>query len=360
MDEEREEQRLPRRVGQRYTAEERAAVLADVPALGCKPAAAKHGVPAPNVFRWAKAAGITKASSRDETPTAPPSPPPPVVIARAKATPVRRKSTASTKAPPSWTGNQSPSATDAPVVTPAVKAKTIARSYTPSERALILEDTAATSPTEAAKKHGVSRFAIYDWQRKVGAAAKGAGPSPTSGPGAKDIEARRDKEILDEWSRHPGLGPSQIRNQLRRKSVKVSVHTVRRVMEGAGYRPPKVARHPHIQRFEAVRPNHLWHLDFVHRNIHRASTFTLILMDDHSRFVVGQGVDDAERADRVIGRFERAVARYGKPEMVMHDRGAAFWSWNGISRFTALLTELGIDQIVAVDKEVRGAGSPYG
>jgi hypothetical protein len=65
-----------------------------------------------------------------------------------------------------------------------------------------------------------------------------------------------------------------------------------------------------------------------------------------------QGTREIRRTE--IGTFERAVARYGKPEMVMHDRGAAFWSWNGISRFTALLTELGIDQIVAVDKEHNG------
>jgi hypothetical protein len=40
--------------------------------------------------------------------------------------------------------------------------------------------------------------------------------------------------------------------------------------------------------------------------------------------------------------------------MVMHDRGSAFWSWRGISRFTALLAELGIDQIVAKHKEHNG------
>lgn len=123
MDEKRDEQRLPRSVGQQYTAEERAAVPADVPALCCKPAAAKHGVPVPNIFRWARAAGITKASSSDETPTAlaaPASPPPPVVIAKAKVAPARRKSTASAKAaPPSWTGNKSPGATDLPAATPA-------------------------------------------------------------------------------------------------------------------------------------------------------------------------------------------------------------------------------------------------
>lgn len=42
----------------------------------------------------------------------------------------------------------------------------------------------------------------------------------------------------------------------------------------------------------------------------------------------------------VIRTFEEAVARHDKPERVMHDRGAAFWSWRGISRFTALLDEL--------------------
>ena len=124
------------------------------------------------------------------------------------------------------------------------------------------------------------------------------------------------------------------------------MNTVRRVMEDAGYRPPKVERQKHDRRYEAVRPNHLWHLDFVQRNIHRANTFTLILIDDHSRYVVGHGVDEgAERADFVIAAFEEAVARHGRPEMVMHDKGAAFWSWNGVSRFTALLTELGIDHL---------------
>ena len=134
----------------------------------------------------------------------------------------------------------------------------------------------------------------------------------------------------------------------------MSTATVRRVMEDAGYRPPKVVRRAHDERFEAVRPNHCWHLDFVQRWINRSSTFTLILIDDHSRFVVGHGVDDAERADLVIETFEAAIARHGRPEMVLHDKGSAFWSWNGISRFTRLLEELEVAQIVAEHKEWNG------
>ena len=246
-----------------------------------------------------------------------------------------------------------PENTEPQAPTAPTRSKTQKR-YTPSQKAQILEFAAEHTVTQATREFDVSKFSIYKWREQVQRAANGEGDSPTSGPDPADIEAQRDKEILDEYSRNPGLGPSQIRNQLRRKGVKVSVNTTRRVMEQAGYRPPKVKREPHEQRYEAVRPNHLWHLDFLHRYVNRANTFTLLILDDHSRFVVGHGVDDAERADLVINAFEEAVRRHGKPEAVMHDKGSAFWSWKGISRFTALLVELGIDQIVAEHKEWNG------
>ena len=135
----------------------------------------------------------------------------------------------------------------------------------------------------------MSRFSICKWKAQVEAAARGNGDDPTSGPDPQTIEEQRDREILAEWKKHPGLGPSQICNQLRRRGIKVAVNTVRNVMTDAGYRPPKIKRHEHEQRYEAVRPNHLWHFDFMHRHIHRASTFSLILIDDFSRFVVGHG-----------------------------------------------------------------------
>lgn len=232
--------------------------------------------------------------------------------------------------------------------------KRVMHVYTPSEKAQALELASKEGATAASKQLGISRFSIYDWQRKVRRAAEGKGDSPTSGSDPADVEAKRDNEILNMWREHPGLGPSQIRNQLRRKSIKVSTHTVRRVMEDAGYRPPKVKRQEHTKRFEAVRPNHMWHLDFVHRFISRASTFTLIIIDDCSRYVVGHGVDDAERADMVLNAFEKATERHGKPEMVLHDKGSAFWSWKGIARFTRLLEEMGVDQIAAPYKEWNG------
>lgn len=289
-------------------------MLATVRAEGVCAAAREHGVAQSCVSRWAAAAGVRRGEGGP--------------MSAAKGTPEPARSTPKRR---------------------------VAKAYTPSQKAEVLEHASAHGVTAAAEKFGVSRFSIYDWQRKLAKAANGEGPSPTSGPAPADIDAQRDREILAEWRKHPGLGPSQIVNQLRRGGIKVSVHTVRRVMEDAGYRPPKVKREPHDARYEAVRPNHLWHLDFVHRNINRSSTFTLILIDDYSRYVVGHGVDDgAERAEMVCKTFEEATARHGRPERVMSDKGSAFWSWRGISRFTALITEMGIDQVIAEHKEHNG------
>ena len=324
----------------RYTPEERRAVLADVGELGIMGAARKHGIPITTVSQWHSGKRAAKSLALVDEPA----------VSHTEPRPNAEAS------------SQIPAATPTSTSTPDPKAphqRNVAKRYTPSQRAEIVEYAASHGVHAAAQQFGVSRFSIYQWQRKVAKAALGNGDAPTCGPTPTDIEAQRDAEILGEWKRHPGLGPSQIRNQLRRKSIKVSVHTVRRVMEDAGYRPPKIKRTPHDQRFEAVRPNHLWHMDFVHRHINRANVFTLILLDDYSRYVVGHGVDDAERASMVIATFEEAVSRHGKPERVMHDRGSAFWAWRGISRFTAFLDELGIDQIVAEDKELNGKSEVF-
>lgn len=321
-----------------YTQADRDAVLRDVPALGVSAAAAKHTIPIACVSRWASAAGVQRISTG----------------VASKAVGGRHNETIAEKKPPVVTATSSSSTTATAVPVGEESRSRVARLYTPSQKAQALEYAAAHGVTKASSKLKISRFSIYEWQRQSKKAAVGEAPALTSGPTPREIEVQRDREILAQWHKHPGLGPSQIVNQLRRDGIKLSVHTARRVMEDAGYRPPKVRREPHAERYEAVRPNHLWHLDFVHRYINRSSTFTLIIIDDYSRYVVGHGVDDAERANMVIETFEHTTLRHGRPERVMHDKGSAFWSWRGISRFTELLVEMGIDQIAAEHKEWNG------
>jgi transposase InsO family protein len=231
----------------------------------------------------------------------------------------------------------------------------VARSYTPSERAAALERASCVGPAKASRELGISRFSLREWGRRQRQYVQGERKeSPVEESDALPKDAR-DRRILDEWRAHPGLGPSQVRNQLRRAGFKVSVHTVRVVLEAHGYVAPKVRRSDvHDRRYEAVRPNQLWHLDFLLRHINKQAVYTLVIVDDYARFIVGHWLDDAERAEGVVQAFEQAVARHGRPESVMSDGGSAFWSWRGVSRFTRVLEEYGIDHLVAKVPQTNG------
>ena len=209
--------------------------------------------------------------------------------------------------------------------------------------------------TKAAKEFGTTRFSIYGWQRKVKLHLEGkAVDSPITGSD-EDQAAIRDQRILKEWRASAGLGPSQVRNQLRRQGFKVSVHTVRCVLEEHGYVTPKTRRESgHDQRYEAVRPHQMWHLDFLHRHINKQKIYVLLILDDFSRFIVGGALWDGERVAAVQETFLASVNRYGKPEKALSDGGSAFYSWKGVGRFTDLLNELEIDQIIAENPETNG------
>lgn len=231
-----------------------------------------------------------------------------------------------------------------------------ARRYTPSERAQALERADEVGVTQASRELGMTRFSIQEWRRKARQHAEGQrGDSPVVGSD-EDPADERDRRILEMWRRQPGLGPSQIRNQLRREGLKVSVHTVRRVMEDDGYRPPKTRRREvdDEERWEAVRPNQLWHLDFLHRYVHKQKIHVLLILDDFSRFIVGHAIWESERAEAAVETFEAAVARHGRPEAVLADGGSAFWSWRGVAQFTQLLEEYGVDQHVARRPQANG------
>lgn len=299
----------------RYSEAERAAAVARAAQVGPLAAARELGIPEGTLCYWRHRANKATAVAAEQTTATPP-----------------------------------------PAPEPASKPPTrVAKSYTPSLRGEILEFAAQHGVTAAANKFGATRFAIYDWQRKVALNAEGkSNDNPITG--SDELPAtERERRILAEWRSHPGLGPSQVKNQLRRQGFKVSVHTVRCVLDRHGYVAPTIRREVVAeQRYEAVRPNHLWHLDFLHRHINKQRIYVLILLDDFSRFIVGGAIWDGERVAAVRETFLEAVNRHGKPERAMSDGGSAFYAWKGLGQFTQLLTELEIDQLIAQKPQSNG------
>jgi putative transposase len=158
------------------------------------------------------------------------------------------------------------------------------------------------------------------------------------------------------WKSRPGLGPAQIRNQLYRDGIKISVTTVRKILEENGYTPPKTTiKEVEAHRYEAARPRELVHMDFKHFYINKQKVYLLLFQDDFSRFLCGHRMTDSENMKSVIEAFEECVDRYGKMQTVMTDAGSAFYSWNGINKFQKLMSdEYGVDQIKASTPRSNG------
>jgi transposase InsO family protein len=237
--------------------------------------------------------------------------------------------------------------------------------YSPAERGVILDLAKTKGVSVAAREHRCSAWTIYRWlsqETRKNARAKAA-PAARSTPPASAAAAasalspeqeERHQLILQIWHEQPGLGPTQIRNQLHRRGFKASVHTVRQVMEDHGYVQPRVKRKEHTGAYEALRPRQLYHLDFLHFYVHKQRQCLLLIEDDFSRFIAGWTLLAGEQADGVVETFELAVARYGKPEGVMSDRGAAFFAFRGVSRFERILAEYNIDHLVATEPSTNG------
>ena len=226
--------------------------------------------------------------------------------------------------------------------------------YSPSLRKEILEYAGGNGVESASRKYGVTETTIYEWRRAVKLRGSETGNHLLGQTEEEDSKAHRDRRVLAMWHQHPGYGPSQVRNMLKRGGFKASVGTVRHVMEENGYLPPTLKRKEHVGRYEAGRPRELYHLDFYHFFIHKQKQCVLFIEDDYSRFIAGWAMVPTEQADPVIESFEAAVRRYGRPEGVMSDRGSAFHCWKGLSRFEALLEEYEVNYYLAKEAAVNG------
>lgn len=226
--------------------------------------------------------------------------------------------------------------------------------YSPAVKQEILEFAENTGVTSAATKYDVTETTIYEWRKAAKRRGSTTGDFAAVQAEEEDSKVERDRRILAMWRQHPGYGPSQLRNMLRRSGFKVSVGTVRHVIEENGYLPPTLKRKERVGRYEAGRPRELYHLDFYHFYIHKQKQCVLFIEDDYSRFIAGWAMVPTEQADPVIESFELAVQRYGRPEGVMSDRGSAFHSWKGLSRFEALLEEYEVNYYLAKEAAVNG------
>jgi putative transposase len=227
--------------------------------------------------------------------------------------------------------------------------RAITRRYNSEEQDLMLRGFKELGKAETSTLCGVHSSTINRWARR-------RKPTEKSAAQRHSGYHKHWERVLELWKSRPGLGPAQIRNQMYREGIKISVATVRTIMEENGYSPPKAkTRKERVLRYEAARPLELIHLDFKHFYINKQKAYLLFLQDDFSRFLCGHRLTNSENMDSVIEAFEECMNRYGRMQTVMTDAGSAFYSWNGINRFQKLISEeYGVDQIKATSPRSNG------
>ncbi len=326
--------------GRRHSKDAQQVAVAWAVDHGAAAAAAKFGVSTRSVLRWT-AAGARKAEG--------------MPAARGERAAARVTATAARPSAPQ-SGRE--------LVSAGARRARHGRRFSVAEKKAILDHAEAHGVSAAAAQFATSRWSIYDWQRRhrasvaakrdpdAGLAARSSRPKHITGK----LSEERHHLIAETWLKNQALGPRQVAQQLRRThALRVGTSTVRRVMEEQGYVPPKikVERRPE-RRYEAVRPNQQWHLDFVQFFLHKVKLYLLLIEDDFSRYLPGWALCEGERAEPVIKAVEAAIARHGKPEQMVVDGGSGFFSWRGESQLERLCGDYGIDFIKA---SKRGSNS---
>lgn len=165
------------------------------------------------------------------------------------------------------------------------------RQFNQEQKLVILESAKEVGIKEASEIAGVHYTTVYEWRNKLEALGREGFLSyccESRGHGVKQVTEVQEKGVLDTWGRHPGFGPSQVRNQLRRQGVTVSTRTVHRIMEANGYRGIRKKREKEAsQRFEASRPLELAQMDILEFFINKQKVYLLLLLDDFSGFFWG-------------------------------------------------------------------------
>ena len=223
----------------------------------------------------------------------------------------------------------------------------LGKRYSVAEKTAIIKKAQESDVKTAAKESGVSMGAIYHWlslSKEKG--QDGLIDGRSKNPGAKPVADWKRQKVLAVKETDPGFGPSQIRNQLRRQGVTISIESIRTILMDAGYELDR--RHAPTKeytRFEASRPLELAQIDILEFYIHKQKVYLVLLLDDFSRFLLNFALLEQCNMEQIERMVKEAVNRYGKMERLVSDRGFVFHGWRGINAFEKFLEDMDIYHI---------------
>jgi len=116
----------------------------------------------------------------------------------------------------------------------------------------------------------------------------------------------------------------------------------------------KEGRRTRFRSFERKHANSMWQLDFTQL---REDLWLLLVMDDHSRFIVAHRLMEVPNAEAMLAALGTAFSQHGLPEQVLTDHGSQFFSVRGgVSAFDQMSLDEGIRHILSSVRHPQSLG----
>jgi putative transposase len=155
--------------------------------------------------------------------------------------------------------------------------------------------------------------------------------TPRPRPAEEDKVRRRLREIA---RKHPRWGWKTAHAILRREGHTINRKRTRRLWRDEGLRRPPACKRKRTRPpgggllLRAVRPNHVWAIDFqFDETADRRRLKLCNIVDEHTREALAMDVGRTCTADDVVAIIERLVAERGAPQQLRMDNGPELIAW---------------------------------
>ena len=189
------------------------------------------------------------------------------------------------------------------------------------------------------REFGISRPTGYAWLQRyrwleqlqdLGEFSRRPNHSPTETPVAMQ------QRLVELRQQYPDWGARKLVVLLEREGVLLPKVTAHRILRRQGLLNQGERHRTAAKRFERAAANQLWQMDFKGMPEGRKECLPLVLVDDHSRYLVGLFEMQSTQAEPVRDKLQSTFEHSGVPEAMLMDHGTPWWNAQSQSGWTWL------------------------
>lgn len=153
------------------------------------------------------------------------------------------------------------------------------------------------------------------------------------------------EKLKEVFRAHNGsFGRRVLKQELKKEQINLSERTVSMIMKAYGLKA-KYGRkkgtnlHTHKETSERYiaenkywaypeqeRPENVWSMDFTEQKVSGKTVYTCGIISVNGKTLVGRISGEPNNAETACKTLKKAIAAYGKPDMILTDRGSPFTS----------------------------------